>query len=129
MHIHTHSYTDPVAMVSVCFLHVPITSVTCVACAERHCDPNSQQSFLRGDVHYALTKGTASVRGPVQHETGSDNLSGTRLHAAAASVSMKVSKRDFNICLNFHRITSIGAMGAMFMKHAEGVGNFQPISL
>lgn len=84
---HTHRFSCyGVCMLFACSYHM------CVSCAERHCDPNSQQSFLRSDVHYALTKGTASVRGPVQPETGSDNLSGTRLHAAAVPASWRFLK-------------------------------------
>lgn len=93
--------------------------------------PKQPAAFPQGwHVHYVLTTGTAGVRGPVQPKTGSDSLSGTCPHAAASPLSPRIiSKKIFNIRLNFHGIISIGVLGAMFMKHAEGPGNLQPIGL
>lgn len=51
---HAHTYTDAVAMASVCFLHVPVAPATCVSSAEGHGDPSSQQLFLRGDTSITL---------------------------------------------------------------------------
>lgn len=126
MHTCTHRFScHGVCMLFACSFHI---CDVCVMCW-RAWWPKQPAGFPQGwHVHYSLTTGTASVRSPVEAKTDSDSFSGIRLHTPVAPVSPRIiSKKDFNMCLNFHSIISIGVMGSEFMKHAEGPGNLQPI--
>lgn len=95
---------------------------------------------LKGMATQAASSLSSRVTRPLRSNNGDscrqrpgsayNSLSGSRPHAVAAPASPGiVSKKIFNTCSDFHSIISIGVMGAMFMKHAEGPGNLQPIDL
>lgn len=123
-------YTESVAMVSVCFLHVPVTSATRV-CYEWK---GTVTWAARRSVSSGATRPLRSNNTDSQHQRPPLNLN----HFSLALVCIlllfpvslgTVSKKDFNTCLNFHCIISIGVTSVMFMKHAEGPGNLQPFGL
>lgn len=87
-----HTCTNLVAMVSVCFLHVAVTPVMCVSCAEGHGDPSSQQLFLKGDTSITLQQHRQP--GPAQPKTGSDSLSASHLHRTTAAVSPRIISKQ-----------------------------------
>ena len=105
-------------MLFACSCHIADVRVMCW----RAWWPEQPAAFPQGwHVHYALTTGTASVRGPVQPKTRlwqrlSLSLSLSPALVSPGTISLKISCA----CLNFLCIISIGVMGAAFMKHAEG---------
>lgn len=91
---HTHVYTGSVAMVSACFLHVPVTSVTCVMCWKAWW-PKQPAAFPQG-WRPLCSNNRADVGRPVQPERGSDSPSGSHQHTAKFSEGIPTYVQIFN---------------------------------
>lgn len=98
VHTHTHTYTDGISchgvcMLFACFCHIVDVQVMCW----RAWWPEQPAAFpQRWHVHYALTTGTASVRGPVQPKAWLWQRLSLSLWRSPAPVSPGIiSKKDF----------------------------------
>lgn len=113
-------------MLFACFCHTDDVCV-CVSCW-RASWPKLPAAFLEGD-----TSITHQQHGQAASKTCTDldTLWHPFCHSSAyyhcCYITTSSFLKDLDICLYLNGISLAGVTGEMFMKHAEGPGNCQPI--